>query len=58
MCTGACLLYGIGRVVMGENRTFKGGEDYMRQRGVEVINHDNSECYALMKEFIEKVSDE
>ncbi|VVT45848.1 uncharacterized protein SAPINGB_P000921 [Magnusiomyces paraingens] len=54
MCTGACLLYGIGRVVMGENRTFKGGEDYMRQRGVEVINHDNSECYALMKEFIEK----
>ena len=36
MCTGAILLYGIPRVVMGENRTFVGGEDYLRERGVEV----------------------
>lgn len=56
MCTGACLMYGIGRVVMGENKTFIGGEDYLRSRGVEVINMDNSECYSLMQEFIEKVS--
>jgi creatinine deaminase len=41
MCTGAILLYGIPRVVMGENRTFVGGEDYLRQRGVEVINLDS-----------------
>ncbi len=41
MCTGAILLYGIPRVVMGENRTFVGGEDYLRARGVEVINLDS-----------------
>ena len=42
MCTGAILLYGIPRVVMGENRTFVGGEDYLRQRGVEVVNLDSA----------------
>ncbi len=52
MCTGAILLYGIPRVVMGENRTFVGGEDYLRQRGVEVINLDSQECVDLMNEFI------
>ena len=52
MCTGAILLYGIPRVVMGENRTFVGGEDYLRQRGVEVINLDSAECVALMDAFI------
>ena len=52
MCTGAILLYGIPRVVMGENRTFVGGEDYLRARGVEVINLDSEECVALMDEFI------
>ena len=52
MCTGAILLYGIPRVVMGENRTFVGGEDYLRSRGVEVINLDSEECVALMDEFI------
>lgn len=36
MCTGACLLYGIARVVIGENRTFLGGEAYLRSRGVKV----------------------
>jgi cytosine/creatinine deaminase len=52
MCTGAILLYGIPRVVIGENRTFVGGEDYLRQRGVEVINLESAECVALMDEFI------
>jgi cytosine/creatinine deaminase len=53
MCTGAILLYGIPRVVMGENRTFVGGEDLLRNRGVEVVNLDSAECKTLMDEFIE-----
>jgi cytosine deaminase len=52
MCSGAILLYGIPRVVMGENRTFVGGEDYLRARGVEVVNLDSEECVELMREFI------
>jgi cytosine deaminase len=52
MCSGAILLYGIPRVVMGENRTFVGGEDYLRSRGVEVVNLDSQECVELMAEFI------
>jgi cytosine/creatinine deaminase len=52
MCTGAILLYGIPRVVIGENRTFTGAEDLLRARGVEVINLDSAECVALMDEFI------
>ena len=52
MCSGAILLYGISRVVMGENRTFVGGEDYLRSRGVEVVNLDSAECVELMAEFI------
>lgn len=57
MCTGAILLYGIPRVVVGENETFMGGEDYLRSRGVEVINLDSPECKALMAEFIERYPD-
>lgn len=52
MCTGAILLYGIPRLVIGENRTFMGGEDYLRSRGVEVVNLDSAECFGLMQEFI------
>jgi creatinine deaminase len=52
MCTGAMLLYGIPRVVMGENETFVGGEDYLRSRGVEVVNLDSDDCKELMREFI------
>jgi len=52
MCTGAILLYGIPRVVIGENRTFMGGEDYLRSRGVEVIVADDPECIGLMEDFI------
>lgn len=52
MCTGAILLYGIPRVVMGENRTFVGGEDLLRSRGVEVVNLDSEECLELLGGFI------
>ena len=52
MCTGAILLYGIPRVVVGENSTFYGGEDYLRARGVEVVVLDNAECVAMMQDFI------
>lgn len=52
MCTGAILLYKIPRVIIGENRAFYGGEDYLRARGVEVIVADDKDCIALMEEFI------
>ena len=52
MCTGAILLYGIPRVVIGEHRTFLGGEDLLRARGVEVVNLDSTECVELMAAFI------
>lgn len=52
MCTGAILLYGIPRVVIGENRTFVGGEDLLRARGVEVVNLDSAECRDLLEGFI------
>jgi cytosine/creatinine deaminase len=54
MCSGAILLYGIPRVVIGENRTFMGAEDYLRSRGVEVVNLDSQACVDLMRAFIEK----
>jgi cytosine deaminase len=52
MCTGAILLYGILRVVIGENRTFVGGEELLRRRGVEVVVLDDAECVELMRAFI------
>lgn len=52
MCTGAILLYGIPRLIVGEHRTFYGGEDYLRSRGVEVVNLDSAECVGLMQDFI------
>ncbi len=52
MCSGAVLLYGIPRVVVGENRTFQGPEDYVRSRGVSVEIVDDAECVELMEEFI------
>jgi cytosine deaminase len=53
MCTGAVLLYGIPRVVIGENQTFLGAEDLLRSRGVEVVLADDDRCVALMRELIE-----
>jgi len=54
MCSGTILLYGIPRVVIGENKTFKGPEEYMKSRGVELIVIDSDECKNLMEEFIRK----
>ena len=52
MCSGAVLLYGIPRVIVGENHTFKGPETYMRSRGVDLVVVDDRECRQLMAEFI------
>ena len=52
MCSGAILLYGIGKVVVGENKTFQGPEELLRQRGVAVTVANSDECIALMEEFI------
>ena len=52
MCSGAILLYGIPKVVIGENRTFQGPEDYLRSRGVTLELVDDDECLTLMRDFI------
>jgi len=52
MCTGAILLYGIPRVVIGEHRTFLGAEALLRERGVEVVVLDDPECVEMMERFI------
>jgi creatinine deaminase len=52
MCSGAALLYGIPHIVIGENRTFRGAEDYLRSRGVRLEIVDDTECVRLMREFI------
>src|SRR5262250_1735616 len=52
MCSGAILLYGIGHVVVGENRTFMGEEDLLRSRGVRVDVVQDERCIAMMKAFI------
>ncbi len=52
MCTGAALLYGIPRVVIGENETFLGGEAQLASRGVEVVVAEDPTCVAMMREFI------
>ena len=54
MCSGAILLYKIPSVVIGENRTFQGPEDYLRSRGVQLDIEDSSECFQLMQDFIQK----
>ena len=52
MCTGAILLYGIPKVVVGENHTFMGEEDLLRSKGVTVEVLQDQTCIALMKGFI------
>ncbi|CAH2350399.1 cytosine deaminase [[Candida] railenensis] len=54
MCSGACLLYGIKRVVLGENVNFQGAEDLLRSQGVEVVNMNNQDCKDLMAKFIKE----
>jgi creatinine deaminase len=52
MCSGAALLYGIPRIVIGEHRTFCGPEAYLRSRGVELEVRDDPTCVAMMRDFI------
>lgn len=52
MCSGTIVQFGIPRVVIGENRTFGGNEEFLREHGVEVIVADDPDCIALMNRFI------
>jgi creatinine deaminase len=52
MCSGAALLYKIPRIIVGENVTFRGPEDYVRSRGVELTVLNDPECIAIMRDFI------
>ena len=52
MCSGTIVQFGIPRVVVGENTTFGGNEDFLRAHGVEVIIADDQDCVALMEKFI------
>ena len=52
MCSGTALLYKIPKIVIGENHTFRGPEDYVRSRGVELVVVDDPTCRQLMEEFI------
>lgn len=54
MCSGAILLYGIPRVVVGENRTFMGEEDLLRSRGVSVEVMQDADCIRMMEDFIRR----
>ena len=54
MCTGAILLYGIPKVVIGENRTFMGEEELLRSRGVQIEVVQSERCMDLMRRFIEE----
>jgi len=52
MCSGTALLYKIPRIIIAENQTYKGPEDYLRSRGIELTILNNQECIQLMKDFI------
>eukprot|EP01061_Rhynchopus_euleeides_P013360 TRINITY_DN23331_c0_g1_i1.p1 TRINITY_DN23331_c0_g1~~TRINITY_DN23331_c0_g1_i1.p1 ORF type:complete len:163 (+),score=52.76 TRINITY_DN23331_c0_g1_i1:50-490(+) len=52
MCTGTMLLYGIKRVVIGDNTTYMGEEDLLRSRGVEVVVLQDPECVGMMRDYI------
>lgn len=52
MCSGACILYGVKRVVIGENDNFVGAEELLRSKGIEVVNLNDTKCKELMTRFI------
>lgn len=54
MCSGAALLYGISKIIVGENKTFQGPEKYVISRGVDVTVVNNQECCQIMEDFIAK----
>lgn len=53
MCSGTALLYKIPKIIIGENKTFRGPEDYVRSKGVELEIINDEECIRLMKDFIQ-----
>ena len=57
LCAGAVVQFGIKKVMAGESRTFPGAKSFMVEHGVEVIDLDDKECYALMQKFIKKNPD-
>ena len=52
MCSGAALLYQIPKIVIGENITFQGPEEYVRSRGVDLVILNDAECIQMMRDFI------
>ena len=54
MCTGTIIQFGIPRLVIGENVTFGGNENFLRERGIEVVIADDAACKELMRRFIEE----
>ncbi|ODV89869.1 hypothetical protein CANCADRAFT_30991 [Tortispora caseinolytica NRRL Y-17796] len=57
LCSGACLLYGISNIVIGENQNFQGPEAYLKERGVTLTIEDREDCKELMRQFIETRKD-
>jgi cytosine deaminase len=57
MCSGASLLYGVPRIVVGENHTFRGPENWLRSRGVDIVVLDRVDCMRMMEEFIKSNPD-
>ena len=51
-CSGLIRQFGMGAVVVGESRTFRGGIDWLRESGVEVVDRDSDECAQLLQSFI------
>jgi cytosine/creatinine deaminase len=56
-CCGLIVQFRIGKVVVGESRTFRGGIDWLRERGVDVVDLDSSECSTLLTTFIHEHPD-
>ena len=53
-CSGLIVQFGIGAVVVGESKTFRGGLDWLRERGVQIIELDSPDCRTLLQSFIDK----
>jgi cytosine/creatinine deaminase len=51
-CSGLVVQFGIGKVIVGESRTFRGGMDWLREHGIEVVDLDSPECVQLLRSFI------
>lgn len=54
MCSGACIMYGIKRVVLGENVNFQGAEELLQSKGIEVVNLNDQDCIDIMTKFIKE----